>query len=218
AKSVEPVDDSVRLRRAELEVAGAAVSPDRLQEVIRAAVVKEEDPLAETPERGGPELVATGRALQAVVGAPGPHAVNRQLREQVHGLVALDRKQLVGDPHLDVVRLAGEEEQRLVLRLPAEPGDASVVPVPVGTTADAEDPLGERVAGEVGDNRAVGDLLDQPGAEDRRGDPEDDVVVEDLPLEIRLLDGAADGIRVPGDHEEGVDAAVASAVGIVLEA
>src|SRR5262245_60017923 len=38
----------------------------------------------------------------------------------VRVLLALGLEQLVGDAHLDVVGLAGEEQQRLVLRLPAE--------------------------------------------------------------------------------------------------
>ena len=71
---------------------------------------------------------------------------------------------------------------------------------------------------EVGEDRAIGDLLDQPGAEGRRGNPEDDVLVADLPLEVLLPDVAAGGVRVPGDHEEGVDTAVAAAVGVELEA
>ena len=62
--------------------------------------------------------------------------------------------------------------------------------------------LVRRVGGEVGEDRGVGDLLDQPGAEDRRGNPEDDVAVADLPLEVLLPDVAARRIRVAGDHEE----------------
>ena len=50
------------------------------------------------------------------------------------------------------------------------------------------------------------------------GIAEDDVVVADLSLEILLLDIAARGVRVPGDHEEGMDTAVAGTVGIELEA
>ena len=38
------------------------------------------------------------------------------------------------DAHLDVVGLAGEQQQRLVLRLPAEAGDGAVVAVVVGLT------------------------------------------------------------------------------------
>ena len=46
-------------------------------------------------------------------------------------LVTLDLEQLVGDAHLDVVGLAREQQQRLVLRLPAEARDRAVVAVAV---------------------------------------------------------------------------------------
>ena len=55
---------------------------------------------------------------------------------QARCFVALGREQLVGDAHLDVVGLAGEQQQRLVLRLPAEPRDRAVVAVVVGLAAD----------------------------------------------------------------------------------
>ena len=51
-------------------------------------------------------------------------------------LVALSLEQLVGDAHFDVVGLAGEHQQRLVLRLPAEPRDRAVVAVVVGLPGD----------------------------------------------------------------------------------
>ena len=69
--------------------------------------------------------------------------------------------------------------------------------------------LARRVGVLIGDDRAIGNLLDQPGAEHRRGNPEDDVLVTDLLLEVLLPDVAPCGIRVPGDHEEGVHTAVA---------
>src|SRR5262245_5957559 len=55
---VEGLDDGVRLGRAELLVARAAMRSDRFQQVGCAAVMQEEDPLAESPQRRGPELVA----------------------------------------------------------------------------------------------------------------------------------------------------------------
>src|SRR5882724_10905612 len=299
-ETVVSIDHGVGLRRAELGVAAAAVSLDRLDEVIRAPVVQEEEPLAQTPERRGPKLVAARDALLDLVGEPGAHGVQRHVgveiralagerrdravrvglqgrrvaertaqagkllapsanRERPAGadgrrlgrrqealevgevvdgidlvnarghvvgnrrdlavrrLVTLLLKRLVGDPHLDVVGLAREDQQRLVLRLPAESRDRSVVAVPVRTPADSETGLRERAGAQVGDDRAVLDLLDQPGAEDRRGDPENDVVVVDLLLEVLLLDRASPGVRMPGDHEERVDAAVARTVGIELE-
>ena len=50
--------------------------------------------------------------------------------------VALGLEQLVGDAHLDVVGLAGEQQQRLVLRLPAEARDGAVIAVAVRLTRD----------------------------------------------------------------------------------
>jgi len=41
---------------------------DGLPQIRRAPVVQEEDALAEAPERRGPELVASGLALEDVVG------------------------------------------------------------------------------------------------------------------------------------------------------
>src|SRR6185503_17025132 len=50
-------------------------------------------------------------------------------------LRALLREQLVADALLDVVGLAGEHQEGLVLRLPAEPRDGPVVAVAVGVGA-----------------------------------------------------------------------------------
>src|SRR5437899_13022913 len=89
-------------------------------------------------------------------------------------------------------------------------------------TGDPETPLevgaGELVAGDG----AIGDLLDEPGSERRGGDPEDDVVLLQLGLEVVLHDAAAAGIAgvvdAPADHEQRVDAAVTGAVRVELEA
>ena len=68
--------------------------PDRFEQIRRAPVVQEEDPLAEAPERRGPELVASGLALDDVVGEARPHPVDQQVGEQARRLVAqrLDRR------------------------------------------------------------------------------------------------------------------------------
>ena len=52
--------------------------------------------------------------------------------------LALVGEDLVGHALLDVVGLAGEDQQRLVLRLPAEPGDRAVVAAVVEPPGDAE--------------------------------------------------------------------------------
>src|SRR5438093_12731043 len=43
------------------------------------------------------------------------------------GFIALGLKQLVVDTHFDVVCLAGEQQERLLLSLPSKPGDRSVL-------------------------------------------------------------------------------------------
>ena len=107
------------------------------------------------------------------------HVVGDRGELAARGLVPLLLKALAGDPHLDVVGLGGEEQQRLVLRLPAEPADRSVVAVPVGTAADAEGLLARRVGVLIGQDRAIENLLDQPGAKGWCGNPEDEVLVRD---------------------------------------
>src|SRR5205823_7220162 len=83
-------------------------------------------------------------------------------------LVALGLEELVRDTHLDVVRLAGEELQGLILRLPAEAGNSPIVAVAIrvpgdhiGPTADPEYRLLRGVYIQVGANRVVWDHLDQ---------------------------------------------------------
>ena len=146
------------------------------------------------------------------------HVVGDRGELAARGLVPFLLKALAGDPHLDVVGLGGEDQQRLVLCLPAEPADRSIVAVPVGTAADAEGLLARRVGVLIGQDRAIENLLDQPGAKGWCGNPDDEVLVRALGRKVLLPDVAASGLRVPGDHEEGVDHAVARPVGMVPEA
>src|SRR5439155_24132403 len=48
------------------------------------------------------------------------------------------RKQFVGDAHLHVVGLTGEDHQRLVLRLPAKTADGAIVSVVVEGAANPQ--------------------------------------------------------------------------------
>src|SRR5439155_15577360 len=82
--------------------------------------------------------------------------------------------------YLDVVGLTREQQERLVLRLPAEPRDRSVVTVLVRVAGDTERRLDERVRVAVGENGPVRNLLDQPAAERRRRDPEANVASREL--------------------------------------
>src|SRR5882762_7449584 len=61
--------------------------------------------------------------------------LGRGVEDAARSLVALLREQLARDPHLDVVRLAREQEQGLVLRLPSKAGDRPVVAIAVGIAA-----------------------------------------------------------------------------------
>src|SRR5262249_16288991 len=148
-------------------------------------------PVADRTRAAGDRCGRSGRGEEAheegelLDGADGPGAaggiggrhVVRPLRElTARRLVALLLEELVADAHLDVVRLPREEEQRLVLRFPAEAADGPVVAVPVGTTADAEGVFGGDVGGLVGDDRAAGNLLYESQPERRGGNPEDHVV------------------------------------------
>src|SRR5439155_1813710 len=116
----------------------------------------------------------------------------------------------------DVVRLTREQQERLVLRFPAEPRDRPVVTVLVRAAGDTERRLDERVRVAVGDNDPVRNLLDQPAAKRRRRDPEAHVAGRELGPEVVLLNAAATGVGRPvvpaADDEQRVDAAVTGAV------
>src|SRR5439155_2787082 len=146
-------------------------------------------------------------------------------------LVALLREQLVGDAHLDVVGLAREEQERLVLRLPPEPRDGPIIavvvrgardPDPVRPAGDTEGRLAAGIGGLVVGDGALGDGLDEAGAEHGGRDAEDDVVALTLGPEVLLGDRAlarvARVVLPAADHKEGVHASVARSVGVVLVA
>src|SRR5712691_8953654 len=59
------------------------------------------------------------------------HVVGNCIELARRGLIPLRLKELVGDTHLDVVRLAGEQQERLVLGLPAKTGDRTVIAIVV---------------------------------------------------------------------------------------
>src|SRR6267378_6354020 len=157
-------------------------------------------------------------------------AVRNRRELAARSFIPLGLKQLVGDALLDVVRFAGEEEQRFVLRLPPKTRDRAVIAVVVAyardraagsveirVAPDSQRALLTAVARHVGEDRAVRNLLDQARAEYRRGDPEDHVVVRELRREVRLRERAARRARPTCDGEESVHAAVRRSVGIPHE-
>src|SRR5262245_54536772 len=112
-------------------------------------------------------------------------------------LLALILKELVADAHLDVVSLAGEDKQRLVLRFPTEARDAAVVAAAVELAGYPESGLERSVGAQVVADDPVGDLLYQAGAEKRRGDPEHDVVPSKFSVEIVQGQRTAVGAQAP---------------------
>src|SRR3981189_1721609 len=106
--------------------------------------------------------------------------------------LALTLEVFIGDAHLHVIGLTRKNQERLVLRLPAEARDGAIVTVGVDMTLDAVTGFqSSRIARQVVPDGCVADRFDQPRAESGRRNPEDHVVVGLLPGEIRLLNGTA---------------------------
>src|SRR5258708_7528875 len=66
-------------------------------------------------------------------------AFRRAVGGAIRIFFALIRKIVIGYAHLHVVRLAREDLERFVLRLPSEPRDGAVVAVRVQVSLDAEE-------------------------------------------------------------------------------
>ena len=88
----------------------------------------------------------------------------------------------------------------------------------VGAPADAQRLLDREVGGLVGEDGRVGDLLDQAGAEQRRGDAENHVLVAHLRREVLLGKAATGRVGTARDGEERMDASVSGAVRVLHEA
>src|SRR5579859_391884 len=85
---VKTVDHVVGLRSG-IAVAGVAeVVFDRRHDIAGAAVVHEEDPLANAPEGRAPEHVTGGSSLSDAVGETIAHVVDKDVRENIHLLIA----------------------------------------------------------------------------------------------------------------------------------
>src|SRR4051794_20330892 len=87
AEEVVVVLDRVRLG------AGAVVREDGRVQVLRAAVVQEEDALAKAPQRRGAELIAAGAALRDVVLQAGAHVMDLEIAEEVRRRIAEARRE-----------------------------------------------------------------------------------------------------------------------------
>src|SRR5262249_2152776 len=83
-ESAESCDHGVGLRRRILLVALALVGLDRLDEVRCPTIMKEEDPLAQPPQRRRPKLVRPSEPLDNVVSQPRSHSMQEQVRVQAN--------------------------------------------------------------------------------------------------------------------------------------
>src|SRR5262249_32639685 len=106
-----------------------------------------------------------------------------------------------------------EDDQRLVLRLPAEARDRAGVALAIFMTCDAEGGFGGGLFALPGDDREVPDRFYQARAEDRSRNPEDQVVLRRGGVAIRLSDIAAGRVGSAFNRKKIVHAAVASSVG-----
>src|ERR1043166_5503513 len=120
-----------------------------------------------------------------------------------HG-ASLVREHLVRYALLNVVGFAREDQQRFVLRLPPEPGDAAVVACPVCVSADAE----RFRHSLIGRNRAVGYGFDQAQPEGRRRNAEFQIAVGEL-QEILLPERTSWRVGASLDCEYSDDSATA---------
>ena len=131
---------------------------------------------------------------------------------------ALVLEEIVGDAHFDVVGFAGEQQQRLVLRLPAESRDRGVVSIDIEVSGNTQRSLLLGIGRQRRLKRAVRDVLHQAKSVHRCGYPKYNVVAGNLGRKIGLLDVAARCIRPSRDHEQTMHAAIRRAVRIAHEA
>src|SRR2546428_11608212 len=91
--------------------------------------------------RGEEKLFDRTYRIKGLLAVSLGHVVGNSIELACRGFIPLGLKELVGDTHLDVVRHAGEQQERLVLGLPAKTGDRTVIAVVVRLA-------GDRMAGE----------------------------------------------------------------------
>ena len=144
-------------------------------------------------------------------------ALRRAIRCALRVFLALVLEVFIADAHLHAIGLTRENQQRLVLRLPAEPCDGAIVAIRIDVTSDTVIRLHTGIADQIVPDGCVCNRFDQPCAKSRRRNPEDHVVVGLLPGEIRLLDGTAGRrIRPASNCEKIMHSAVRAAVRFYL--
>jgi len=151
-------------------------------------------------------------------------------------IVALSREELVADTHLDIIGFPGKQQQRRVLRLPAEPCDGAGIAAPVGRpadaplvevrcpiwmSADAHSGFGGLIGREICHDRPVRNRFDETATEDGCGNAERYIVITVLCIEVFLNRGATrcvtGFIMTAADNEERMHAAIGTAIWILLE-
>src|SRR5689334_609432 len=108
-------------------------------------------------------------------------------------------KGLIAYALLHVVGFTSKNHQRLILRLPAEAGDRSVIAVPIES---ATGPKRAGISGGIVQQRCLVNVFDQTSPENRRRDTEDDVVCRLGLGKAGLGKAAGSRIRPPRDGIE----------------
>src|SRR5262249_23259929 len=127
------------------------------------------------------ELRRIAEGLQGRGGAEPCVILRRPVEEAVARLVAFGLEELVRHPLFNVVGPAGEDQQGLLLRLPAESRDAAVITAGIGAARSLPIRLSPNAHGgttrsrrlQVRENGRIRDLLDQAGSEGRGGNAKD---------------------------------------------
>ena len=131
---------------------------------------------------------------------------------------ALVGKTLVRYSLLDVVSLSCKNQERLVLRFPAEAGDGAVIAAGVEDSANFQRRSGRCRGGKVSLQSSVGRGLHQAKTKQRSRGAENHVAGGKRGGKIGLRQGAARGIGPAGNRKQVVDAAVECAGGSLNEA
>ena len=162
-----------------------------------------------------------GKVRRRAIAKPSVDKIGRILGKLVElatrGIVALVTEEFIGDALLDIVGLTREHQQRLILRLPAEPGDGAIVGTVIEVPGNA---VGLALAREgccIVFEVDIGRVLDLPGSEGRRRDAEDNVSLRHRLRKIRLGYRTTRRIGASGDDKQIMHPTVRCTVGVVDE-
>src|SRR5262249_19537992 len=102
----------------------------------------------------------------------------------------------------------GENQQGLVLSLPAEASDSAVVAAGVEPAADSQCTLSRCIGSQVGLERQVWSVFHQPESENGSRNAKDHVMLSKLGFEIRLRKVATNGVHASLDGKQVVNSAI----------